>query len=122
MRRRLFIGRDQWAARGSGAARAGPRGARALLVRSPAWAAGVFKVGRTPQEPDIRESPAALRRRLLRSRPAPLRRPYNPRQCPETVWSPQPPRCSAPESSVAVGATFSYSFFLNFFLFEHPRK
>lgn len=102
LRPRLSIGRDAvgcpgaprgQSGRGRGLpARARPAPAPAPLVPSPAWAAGVFKVGGQPREPDIRERPAALLRRPPPSRPALLSRPYNPRQCPETVWSSQP-RC-----------------------------
>lgn len=83
---------------GGGASRRAPAPppAPALPVPSPARAARVFKVGRQPREPDIRERLAALLRRPLRSLPALLSRPYNPRQCPETVWSSQPPRPPAP--------------------------
>lgn len=74
LRPRLPIGQDlvgcPGARRGTGGAsrRApAPPPAPAPLLPSPSWAAGVFKVGGQPGELDIREQPAALLRRLLRS-------------------------------------------------------
>ncbi|KAJ8781135.1 hypothetical protein J1605_011119 [Eschrichtius robustus] len=91
---------------GAGRAGAGPSGARppppaapAPLAPSPPppQAAGVFKVGWRPRELDIRERSAAQLRRPSPPAPAFLRRPYNPRQCPETV----PPRHLSPPPSPA---------------------
>lgn len=79
LRPRLPIGRDVVGCPGGRAVqrgrglreRTGPAPWPAPLVPSPVWAAGVFKVGGQLGEPDIRERPAALLRRLLHSPSSP---------------------------------------------------